>query len=277
MSGCWHSHGVDYQTVGRVVRALRHRLGWRQEDLGAKAGVSQDFVSLVERGRIGNMTIDRLDRVCEHVGARLVVTVQWRAGDLDRLLDEGHATLVGRVTAWLARLDWESDIEVTFSEYGERGSIDILAWHAATRTLIVIEVKTELTSIEETLRRHDVKVRLAPTIVASRRGWQPLSVGRLLVLPDHSTPRRRVARHAPVLDRVYPLRGAECRNWLRGGGRGSGLLFLSPTTQGRVVRGPVSRKRIRRRAVDASEHHVRPPVVDDVPAMRPGVSYDGRS
>jgi hypothetical protein len=40
---------------------------------------------------------------------------------------------------------------VTFSIYGERGSIDLLAWHSETRTLLVVELKSELTSIEETL------------------------------------------------------------------------------------------------------------------------------
>lgn len=34
--------------------------------------------------------------------------------------------------------------EVSFSIYGQRGVIDILAWHAATRSLLVIELKTEM-------------------------------------------------------------------------------------------------------------------------------------
>lgn len=30
--------------------------------------------------------------------------------------------------------------------------MDVLAWHAATGMLLIVEVKTELTAIEETLR-----------------------------------------------------------------------------------------------------------------------------
>ena len=74
--------------------------------------------------------------------------------------------------------------------YGERGSIDLLAWHEASRTLLVIEFKTELTSIEETLRRHDSKVRLAPGIARERFGWDPAVDARLLVLPEDRTARR---------------------------------------------------------------------------------------
>jgi transcriptional regulator with XRE-family HTH domain len=264
-------------TIGRVVRALRHRLGLRQEDLGERAGVSQDFVSLVERGRIGNLTLDRVRRVCDQLDARFVISVQWRGGDLDRLLDEGHAALMGRIAAMLESRGWETDPEVTFSEFGERGSIDVLAWHPATRTLLVVEVKTELTSIEETLRRHDVKVRLAPKIAADRHGWRPASIGRLLVLPDHSTPRRRVVRHAPVLDRAYAWRGTACRAWLRSGGSGSGLLFLSLTSGGRHRRGPVSCKRIHKRDGSGAGDQVRPMLVDDGVRIRVGVQYDGRS
>jgi hypothetical protein len=62
--------------------------------------------------------------------------------------------------------------------FGERGSIDLLAWHESSRTLLVIELKTELTSVEETLRRHDSKVRLAPGIARERFGWiRPWSRG----------------------------------------------------------------------------------------------------
>ncbi|HEY4190087.1 MAG TPA: hypothetical protein VGM28_06685, partial [Candidatus Limnocylindrales bacterium] len=61
--------------------------------------------------------------------------------------------------------------------YGERGSIDILAWHAATRTLLIVEVKTEIASAEEMLRRHDAKVRLGPAIGRERFGIAPGAVG----------------------------------------------------------------------------------------------------
>ena len=81
--------------------------------------------------------------------------------------------------------------------------------------LLVIEVKTELTSVEETLRRHDAKVRLAAGVVEERFGWRPRRLGRLLILPDASTPRRHVRRHDAVLHAAYPTRGARLRTWLR--------------------------------------------------------------
>src|SRR4029079_17838803 len=81
-------------------------------------------------------------------------------GDIDRVADEGHAALVGLVAALLEGLGWQVRPEVSFSVFGERGSIDLVAWHPTARILLVVEVKTSLNSVEETLRRHDLKVRL---------------------------------------------------------------------------------------------------------------------
>ena len=46
--------------------------------------------------------------------------------------DEHHAAMHEDVARLFATLPgWDEVPEVTFSEFGERGSIDILAWHAA--------------------------------------------------------------------------------------------------------------------------------------------------
>ncbi len=58
-------------------------------------------------------------------------------------------------------------------------SIDLLAWHAPTRTLLVIEIKTELVDVGDLLSVMDRKVRLAPEIGAGRR-WRPRRVAGLV-------------------------------------------------------------------------------------------------
>jgi transcriptional regulator with XRE-family HTH domain len=243
------SRAVDDLRIGRGVRRLRHRRIWTQEDLAAKCGESQDAVSRVERGHMGDMPLRRVRSIARALDADVVVSLRWRGGDLDRLTDEGHATLLGRIAELLDASGWVTRTEVSYSVYGERGSIDLLAWHAESRTLLVVEVKTELVSVEGTLRKHDEKVRLARRIASERFGWQANSTSRLLVLPDLSTPRRHVERHDRVLSSAYPMRSAAIRSWLRRpsvvDGRVSGLLYLSPTHRARGRRGPISRKRVR--------------------------------
>ncbi|HEX5591315.1 MAG TPA: hypothetical protein VFX65_13575, partial [Candidatus Limnocylindrales bacterium] len=90
-----------------------------------------------------------------------------------------------------------------------------------------------LTSIEATLRKHDEKVRLAPVVAQRRLGlggpWRAIPV---LVLPESGGARRRLAAHASVLDRAYPLRGRELTTRLRarrGLDRLGGVLLLPVT------------------------------------------------
>jgi hypothetical protein len=64
---------------------------------------------------------------------------------------------------------WILAPEATFSIYGERGAIDILAWHPGRRVVLVIELKTDVVDLNELLGTLDRKRRLARTI-ASERG-----------------------------------------------------------------------------------------------------------
>ena len=206
--------------------------------------MSQGLVSLLERGHLDRLSLASIRRIAHALDADLSLQVRWRGGDLDRLVDEGHATLVGVIVNTLKRAGWTIRIEASYSIYGERGSIDVLAWHPETRTLLVVEVKTELTNVEETLRKHDEKARLGRTIAEQHGGWQPARIARLLVLPDSATARRRVDRHGVALGLAYPRRGADARRWLRApDSPASMLLFVkAPTSNARAV----SRKRIRK-------------------------------
>jgi transcriptional regulator with XRE-family HTH domain len=234
---------VNDRQLGTILRALRRRAGLRQSDVARLAGVSQQLVSAMERGGAGTLAGRTLRRIFAAVDADVVTIVRWRGGELDRLLDEGHADIVGRMVTLLEARGWAVIPEATYSEWGERGAIDILAWHAESRTVLVIEVKTEIASVEELLRRHDAKVRLAPRIAEARFGARPMVTARLLVVAESSTNRRRLERMAAVFSAAYPTRGREVRAWLRAPrGEMAGVLFLTGTAD-RATR---SRRRVRR-------------------------------
>lgn len=238
---------MDDLRIGIRFRALRHRLGWRQDDLAERAGVSQDMISLVERGRLEDVTLRNLRGIAKELDAEFVNLLRWRGGDLDRLVDEGHARIVGLIAEMLSAEGWEIRLEVSYAVYRERGSIDILAWHPTARLLLVVEVKTDLVVVEETLRKHDEKARLAPKIAVEQFGWRATAVARLLVLPSLSTQRRRVERHAAVFDAAYPLRGLGVHRWLaKPAGIMTGLLFVDLARGVGSRAGAISRRRIRR-------------------------------
>jgi transcriptional regulator with XRE-family HTH domain len=244
---------MDDQRLGRLVRLLRRRRGWRQVDLARRAGISQSVVSDLELGRATGMTIASLRKVVAVLGASVEVQVRGLGSEVDRLLDERHAGLVG-LTAGLLRGDgWEVRPEVSYSEWGERGSIDLLAWHGPARALLVVEVKSELASVEATLRKHDEKVRLASVVAVRRFGWRPSLAGRLLVLPADRTARRRVVTHAAVLDEAYPGRTRVVRAWCRHpSGSLAGIIFLTDTAGGRGKSVLGRRQRVRAPGPDRS-------------------------
>ena len=232
--------------LGGSIRALRRRRGWRQTDLAAAAGVSQTLISSLERGHLDGVAIATLRRVLACLDARLELGVRWRGAALDRLLDERHASLVGRVVELLRPEGWVVRVEVSYAHYGERGSVDVLACHPVSRMLLIVEVKSEITSIEATLRKVDERVRLA-RIIANDAGWQARIASRLLVLPSTTTVRRAVKRHSAILDVAVPVRGAACRTWLR---RPSsviaGLLFVADNAQATDKQRRVAPGRVRR-------------------------------
>ncbi|MDO8483465.1 MAG: helix-turn-helix domain-containing protein [Candidatus Limnocylindrales bacterium] len=219
---------MDDVRVGRLLRALRIRRHLRQEDIGEIAEVSQSAISLIERGHLSTLSIRVLRAVFAAVDARFDGTVAWRGGALDRLLDERHARLVGQFAASLTRAGWEVQVEVTFAHYGERGSIDIVGLRPSDGVTLIVEIKTELTAIDDTIRRLDIKDRLGAQIVFERFGWRPTTVARVLVVLEGSTARRRVAAHDGTLRVAFPDRGPRLRAWLmRPVGRISGLRFVS--------------------------------------------------
>ncbi len=147
---------------------------------------------------------------------------------------------------------WEVALEVTFNEYGERGSIDALAWHGKTRSLLVVEVKSVVPDAQATLAPLDRKARLASRI-ARPRGWDPSTVARVLVVSEGPTNRRRVDRFRELFTAALPARNREVRQWLRGPrGALDGLLFLSNVNQTSTRRTTAGRSRVRRSRV-ASE------------------------
>lgn len=238
---------MDLGRLGHGIRMLRRRRGWRQEDLAIAARVSRAQVSRVEVGESGSIPIGVIERLVNAVGGSLDVVVRWHGEGLDRLLDSAHAALVDRLVALLRAAAWDVAVEVSFSRYGERGSIDVLAWHPGRRALAVFEVKSVTPDMQAMLGGVDRKARLAPA-VARERGWDPAAVARILVLGDTSTNRDRLARHAATIDAALPAGTREVRRWLadpREPGV-AGVLFLRNDRVAGVVSGGRHRVRVRR-------------------------------
>jgi transcriptional regulator with XRE-family HTH domain len=205
---------VMRSNVPRAVRHLRRRRGWRQDDLGARAAVSGPTISRIERGVIRGVPLGTIERVAEALGASVDVTLRWEGEQLDRLLDAAHAWLVQQTAALLGSCGWVVRPEVSFNHYGDRGRVDLLAFHPLTRIVLVAEVKASLGDLQDALGRLDVKVRLGRSL-ADASGWAgPRAIVPAFVFGDTRTVRNTIARHEAIFAR-FTLRGRSARAWIR--------------------------------------------------------------
>lgn len=206
---------MDDLRVGSVIRRVRIKRGLRQQDLADAAGLSRGAISLIEAGHLDRLSLRSLRDVAAQIGVRIDVIPRWRGGDLDRLLNAAHSALHESVAAFFAGLcEWEARPEVSFAIYGERGVVDVLVFHAASGSLLVIELKTDIVDVQECLATHDRKRRLAKSI-ARENGWEARSVSMWLIVGDDRTNRRRAARHAALLRSAYPQGRKDVLAWLR--------------------------------------------------------------
>lgn len=253
---------MDDQRVGAALRAVRIRRGLRQADVAKRAGVGRSVVSSVERGHLDEVSLRGLRRITEALEVRISFTLRMTHGELDRLVNAGHAAMHESLAKYLTALPgWVHAPEVSFAVYGERGVIDILAFHAPTGSLLVIELKTELVSLEDLPSTMDVRVRHAAAI-ARERGWHARSVSAWVVIADSDMNRRRVSAHRTTLRTVFPADGRRMRAWLRTPSGPMRALSFWANSDGSTSNAiAASRSRVRKRGVER-QPGVRPAVSD---------------
>lgn len=193
---------MQHIAVGRLLRMVRIRREWRQSDVAARAGISASVVARHERGMINSLAM--LDRHASALDLRLDLRLLGRSGHLVRMADEEHVAIVESIADWLRRSGFQVEAEASFSEWGERGRIDLLAYDPRTRTVIIVEVKTLLLDLQELLGSLDVRERLV-AVIARRRGW---SVERRITMlaVAASAANRRVVRSHSALFQPFTVR-----------------------------------------------------------------------
>src|SRR5439155_21458562 len=140
--------------------------------------------------------------------------------------------------------------------FGERGVVDLIAWHETTRSLLVIELKTEFVDMNELIGTLDRKQRNAAQI-ARERGWlvDPSSVSVWVIVADTSTNRQRAGDHRTMLGTAYPSDGRSMRGWLR---KPAGVIrclsFWPVSRPGTRTAGTGARQPVRHRVRVAAMH-----------------------
>ena len=222
------------------------------------AGVSAGVVGFLERGRADRLSVSSVRAVARALDVVLRWETGYRGAELARLRDADHSGCAELVARRLNALDWVTRAEVSFNHYGDRGRIDLVAYHPLTSTLLVIEIKTVIADVQGVLGSLDVKERVAPA-AARPLGLRPRHVAAALVAVESTTNRRRLASH-PLLFARFGLRGRQAAAWLRHPRpAGTALLLLVKLPDRNVVSGRrAGRQRVRLQKVasHSAEHRV---------------------
>jgi transcriptional regulator with XRE-family HTH domain len=237
---------MDDVRLGLALKAARLRLRLRQSDLATQARVSATLVSRVEHGGADRISLRKLRAVAVKLGVSLEVVPRSAGGELSRVAGARHAALGELVAAWIARQPgWVVVAERSFSIYGERGVIDLFAWHETSCLVVTIELKTAIVDVNELIGTLDRKRRLAPRVAADL-GWEARSVGAWLIVAESSTNRRRVAEHRTLLGSAFPLDGRSLAPLFLHPerGPGSGIAFWSDLPGVKVGRELAAPKRV---------------------------------
>jgi transcriptional regulator with XRE-family HTH domain len=231
---------------GRILRMLRIKKSWRQVDVAEAAGLSRAAVSRHELGLLDDANVGAVRLHAAALGLRAELVLVGRGGDLAKMTDEEHAAIVEHIAATLIEHGWLVDAETSFNHYGDRGRFDLLAFHPATGRLLIVEVKTELTDLQDLLGVLNVKERLAGR-VATEHGWAATSVSTLLAVAGTDAARKTVAAH-PALFGSFTIGRGQSALWTTALDRPRRtLIWVLPSRAGRSA-WRAGRKRVRRHA-----------------------------
>jgi transcriptional regulator with XRE-family HTH domain len=213
--------------IARTVHDGRTALGWSQEHLSERSGVSRPMVARVESASV-NVSVDVAGKLLSALGVavRLEVDAPFVAR---RQVDAVHARCVGYVRRRLEAAGWTTASEVEVAAGRARGWIDILAFDPESRTLLVIEVKTDLVDIggtERQLRWY----RASAVRAAEALGWKPRRVEVALLVLAANTNDACLADNADLVRQSFPADAGQLQALVREGEAlpGPAVAFVDP-------------------------------------------------
>lgn len=222
--------------LGRLLRDARIVVGWSQRELAQRAGTSQSAIWRLETARPGRVDLAVVERALAALGLRGWIGVDDLAvQDRQRQRDGVHAVLNGFVSRRLTRLGWSTRTEVQIGGDRPRGWIDLLAYRAADRSMLVEETKCELPDMGGLQRRLAFYEREAWE-AARNEGWRPRRVSVLVVALDSASLAARMLDNRDLLRQAFPAPIAGMSAWLSDPGstppRGWGFAMADPAVRG---------------------------------------------
>ena len=218
-------------TATRTARLAHH---WSQRELARRLGTNQSAIQRLETATARSIDARLASRALTLMGVRLSFDADPPgAANRREQRDAVHARCVAAAVRWLARLGWDTKVEVEIGDGRARGWIDILAWRPSDGTLLVIEVKTEVDALGRILRSLGWHTRSSRD-AATTLGWRVRRIVRLLLVLATEEADARITANRDLLRRELPSRADALEVWVAGGGRpiaDGGIALINPRSR----------------------------------------------
>jgi transcriptional regulator with XRE-family HTH domain len=197
--------------IASTTRETRLAIGWGQAELARHAGTSQSTVSRLERGLADRVDLATVGRIFDLMGCRLDLRVEAPfLADRRHQADPAHAHCVAYVVRRLTGAGWVTKREVEISHARSHGWIDVLAYRAADRALLVVEMKTDIEDLGRIERSMAWYEREGP-MACRRVGWSVRSVIGVLMVLDTGVTQKRLRVNRDALAQTFPMPPRELR------------------------------------------------------------------
>jgi transcriptional regulator with XRE-family HTH domain len=193
--------------LGNVVARTRRDLGWSQGRLAVRAGVSRSMIARVESATV-NVSLDVAAGVCDALGVQVDLTFRTPFIAERPQRDPAHARCSSYVQHRLEAVGWTVAREVEVVHGRSHGWIDLLAFEPRLRSLLIVEVKTELDDlgrIERTLSWYERDGWGA----ARRLLWRPARMATWLLVLATDVNDERIRANRDLLARAFEARAVE--------------------------------------------------------------------
>lgn len=204
--------------VGRFARELlaaRAVAGLTQKEVARRAGVSQPFISYVERGR-KHPSLEVMHRLASATGHDL--SFRLFPADGVRLRDSGQMRLANQIRREL-NAAWRIQLEVPVAPAPDRRAADMVL--QTPGEVVQLEIERALLDFQAQLRAAQLK----RATLADRLSRQ---VRLVIALPDTARNRAVVADHRLIVESALPVPSRRIWSSLRSGSPvgGDGLLWI---------------------------------------------------
>jgi transcriptional regulator with XRE-family HTH domain len=198
--------------LGGAVRAGRMRARLTQEELGARVGLHQTWISRIELGGGQRVPLDTWVRIGVALDQPLAVSFTRPLGMMRQPADAGHLAMQEHLLALARRTGRAATFELPTRPNDPSHSIDVCVRDSRHRVLIIEEAWNTFGDLGAATRSTNRKMAEAADLAATIDGGPPYRVAVVWVLRDSAANHDLTRRYPEIFRSAFP---GSSRAWVQ--------------------------------------------------------------